>query len=235
MNFRSSLSLLALSSVLSVASWTQVVHASDYNRISFEVSSKQVVANDQLQATLSKTVQAATAKDIAKELNRTMNNALAIAKRYPNVSVKTGHQHTYPRYKNNESTQIIGFTGSVSLELKSDDFEQASQLMSDLQSVMSVSSLNFGVADSTQDAISKQLEQDAIKQFQSQAKSIAHAFGASDYRIVSVQLGGNQYHHSYAPAMMKSAMHSDAISPQQMQGGDTTLNYNVQGVIELVK
>lgn len=63
-----------------------VAHAQsgdNYNRISFSVEAKTQVDNDEMRATLTKTTEAKTAKEIAKTLNDTINNALAIAKNTP--------------------------------------------------------------------------------------------------------------------------------------------------------
>ncbi|OOR90049.1 hypothetical protein B0181_05175 [Moraxella caviae] len=207
----------------------------EYDRISFESEVSQEVANDEMRATLVKTAQADNAQDIAKILNRTINEALKIAKKYPDVQVSTGRQSTYLRYADNSSTKIVGFTGSASLELKSQDFSAASQLMADLQALMVTENLNFGVSEATRATAQKQLAHEAAKRFQSDALAISHSFGAQNYKIVNVQLNSNRY--SVAP-MMYSAKLRDAsggIEAQNMEAGSSKLSYSANGTIELVR
>lgn len=206
-----------------------------YNRISFNVEAKQEVANDEMRALLTKTTQAKTAKEIAKTLNTSVNNAIAIAKKYPDVIVETSRHSTYPRYGVNNT--IIGFTGSASIELKSQNFEQASQLIADLQTMLTLDDLSFHVSGQTQDAIKKQLTLDAAKRFQTEATTISQAFGAKDYKIVSVQLGNDN--HYYARPLAMQVMSKDAsnagIEKLSIESGKTTIGYNASGTIELIK
>ncbi|MDO4441902.1 MAG: SIMPL domain-containing protein [Moraxella sp.] len=205
-----------------------------YNHISFSVEAQEEVDNDEIQVRLSKTAQAKTAKEVAKTLNKTINDALAITKKYPNVSVKTGHQSTYPNYGTNNT--ITGFTGSASIQLKSQNFEEASQLIADLQTMMAVNDISFSVSDAAQKDINQRLTLNAAKRFQEQAQTISLAFGATDYKIVSVRLGEGD--HYYARPMAAMAMAKDAsagIENPNFEGGKTILGYQASGTIELIK
>lgn len=209
--------------------------AEDYNRISFNSEVKSEIANDEIRASLSKTTQAATAAAIAKELNSSINHALKIAKQYPDVIVTTGQQSTYPRY--DAKNKIIGFTGSVSINLKSQNFEQASQLIADLQSTLVMDDIGFGVSEKLRDSEEKRLQLEAIKRFGTEANTISQAFGASSYKIVNVNLGGSNNYYA-RPVMMASMKAMDAaagIEAQNFEAGNTTLTYTANGTIELVK
>lgn len=221
----------ALSAIVSTSHASQ----SDYNRISFSVNAKQEVANDEIQATLTKTTQAKTVAEIAKNLNKTTNDALIIAKKYPNVAVKTSYHDTYPRYGTNHL--ITGFTGLVSIEIKSQDLTEASQLIAELQSLMALENLSFHVSSNANDAIKKQLILDAVKHFQEEAAVISQAFGAKDYKIVSVKLGDdNNYHtRTLAPMMAMAKDASIGIENPKFESGKTTIGYDVSGTIELIK
>lgn len=222
---------LLMSTLLAVSS---TALAEDYNRISFNSEVKSEIANDEIRASLSKTAQASTAAAIAKELNSSINAALQIAKRYPEVTVTTGHQSTYPRYDN--KNKIIGFTGSVSLDIKSQNFEKASQLIADLQSTMVMENISFGVSEKLRDSEEKRLQLEAIKRFGNEATTISQAFGASSYKIVNVNLGGNNYYVRPVMAMTSmKAMDAAGVEAQNFEAGNTTLTYTANGTIELVK
>lgn len=206
--------------------------ANEYNRISFNSEVKSQIANDEIRASLSKTAQAATAAAIAKELNSSINAMLAISKRYPEVVVSTGQQTTYPRYNN--AGKIIGFTGSVSLNLKSGDFAKTSQLIADLQSVMVVDDISFGVSDTLKEQEEKRLQLEAIKRFGKEAEDISRAFGSTGYKIVNVSLNGDGYNRPAMP-MMAAMKAAESSVPQNFEAGNTTLSYTANGTIELVK
>lgn len=206
-----------------------------YNRISFNSEVKSEIANDEIRATMSKTAQASTAAAIAKELNSSVNAAMQIAKRYPEVTVTTGQQSTYPRYANN-STKIIGFTGSVSINIKSNNFEKASQLIADLQSTMVMDNISFGVSDKLRESEEKRLQLEAIKRFNEEATTISQAFGSSSYKIVNVNLGGaNHYYPRPVMASMKAMDASAGIEAQNFEAGNTTLSYSANGTIEIIR
>lgn len=205
-----------------------------YNRISFSVNAKQEVANDEMRARLSKTTQAKTAKEVAQTLNSAINDALIIAKKYPEVVVETGRHSTYPRYNTNNT--ITGFTGSASIDIKSQNFEQASQLIADLQAALTLEDLSFNVSSKTNDDIKKQLTLDAAKRFQEEAVTISQAFGAKDFKIVSVQLGNDNSYYARPVAMMAMAKEASAgIDVPNFESGKTTLGYDASGTIELIK
>ncbi|MCL1623409.1 SIMPL domain-containing protein [Moraxella sp. Tifton1] len=227
--------LVQLTPILAALTLT-VAHAeqSSYNHISFGVSAKQEVANDEMRASLSKTAQAKTAKEVANTLNRSINDALIIAKKYPSVTVKTSHHSTYPRYNHNDI--ITGFTGSASLDIKSQDFEQASQLIADLQAKMTLDDLSFHVSSKTSDDIKKQLTLDAVKRFQEEALTISQAFGANDYKIVSVQLGQDNTLHARPLTMMSMTRQARAdLESPNFESGKSTIIYDASGTIELIK
>lgn len=206
-----------------------------YNRISFSSEAQSQVANDEIFASLSKTIQADTTSNIAKELNTAMNSAINIAKKYPNITIKTGQQSTYPRY-DNKNNRIIGFTGKASVELRSHDFEQAGQFIADLQPIMSIDQINFSVSKKTMAAEEQRLKSEAIARFRADAQDITQAFGASDYKLVSVQLGANNHHYYPRPmAMASMKVMDDGFESQNLEGGKTNLSYTANGVIELVK
>ena len=224
-----------ITAVASALSLPALANDQAYNRISFNSEVRSEIANDEIRATMSKTAQASTAAAIAKELNSSVNAAMQIAKRYPEVTVTTGAQSTYPRYANN-STKIIGFTGSVSINIKSNNFEKASQLIADLQSTMVMENISFGISDKLRDSEEKRLRLEAIKRFKEEATTISQAFGSSSYKIVNVSLGGNN--HYYPQPVMASMKAMDAapvIEAQNFEAGNTTLSYNANGTIEIIR
>lgn len=207
----------------------------NYNQISLSSQVSQSVANDELNAILSKTSQATTATALAKTLNETTNKAQTIAKKYPKVKVTTGNQSTYPRYNN--AGKIVGFTGSASINLQSSDFEQAGELLGELQTILTLDSLNFAVSDEAREKAEQEMMVQVAKKFQTDAKILSGAFGAKDYKIVNISFNSqnNDYGITVAPMMAMRDAAAEVAAPKELASGDSKLGYTASGTIELVK
>lgn len=206
-----------------------------YDQLSFQAEVKEEIANDEVTASMYKKSQAVDAKTLATTLNTSINKALAIAKRYPTVTVSTGQQRTYPRYDKND--KIIGWTGQANIDLKSTDFTATSQLIADLQETLVMDNLNFGVSNIKKDALEQKLMTEASRAFQQQAKSLTRAWDARGYRVISVNLNtGNNYPRPMYGAMEMRATAADASVPSQsFESGNSTISVTAAGTIELTK
>ncbi len=206
-----------------------------YNQLSFQTEVKEEVQNDEVRASMYKKAQATNAKALATTLNTSINNAVAIAKRYPSVTVSTGQQRTYPRYDKND--KIIGWTGQANIDLKSTDFAATSQLIADLQETLVMDNLNFGVSNVKKDALEQKLMTEASRAFQQQAKNLTRAWDASGYRVITVNLNtGNDYPRPMYSAMSMKAESADASVPSQsFESGNSTISVTANGTIELSK
>mgnify|MGYP000998008661 CR=1 FL=1 len=75
------------------------------------------ITNDNLIGTLATSSSDASLESISRQIKTTINQALAISKKYPSVRVKTGQTYTHPVYDQNNKkikcktnpTQKIGF------------------------------------------------------------------------------------------------------------------------------
>ncbi|MGM8885847.1 SIMPL domain-containing protein [Psychrobacter sp. 1U2] len=220
--------------LLSAAISSAHAEPTGYDQLTFQTEVKEEIANDEVRASLYKKAQASDAKSLATTLNTSINRALAIAKRYPSVTVSTGQQSTYPRYDKND--KIIGWTGQANIDLKSTDFTATSQLIADLQETLVMNNLNFGISESKEDALEQKLMTEASRAFQQQAKNLTRAWDARGYRVVSVNLntGNNNY-----PRPMYSSMRADAesssVPSQKFESGNSTVSVTANGTIELNK
>lgn len=208
----------------------------NYGVLNFSATASRKVDNDQTNATLTKVVQNKSSSEVANQIAKTLNQAIAIAKKYPSVQVTTGNQATYPQYDKNQ--KINGWTGNASLHLKSTDTIAVSQLIAELQSFMTLDGLNFNVSDSTRKQVEQELMIEASKNFQRQAQALLPAWNARDYQLVNLdfQQGGDSYGRGYAmPVMMMAKAESDAVTNQNFQAGDSTITVTANGSVQLVK
>lgn len=206
-----------------------------YDQLSFQTEAKAEVKNDEVRASMYKKLQATDSKTLAAKLNTAVNNALAIAKRYPSVTVSTGQQNTYPRYDKND--KIIGWTGQANIDLKSTDFAATSQLIADLQETLVMDNINFGVSDVKKEALEQKLMTDASRAFQKQAKSLSQAWDARGYRVVTVNLntGSNYPRPMYSAMSMKGGAEDASVPAQNFESGNSTISVTANGTIELTR
>lgn len=214
---------------------SSMTHTLNYGLLNFAASASKKVSNDQINATLSKTVQNKSSSEVANQIATTLNQAVAIAKKYPQVQVSTGNQATYPQYDKNQ--KIIGWTGNASLNLKSTDTVAASKLIAELQSFMTVDGLDFSVSDAARKATEQELMMEASKNFQRQAQTLMPVWGAKGYQLVSLEFSqGGDYRapRAYGSVMMLEAA-SAKVADQNFQAGDSTITVTANGTVQLVK
>lgn len=228
---------LSLAMFMACASMSQMVQADvpeQYNQITFETQSKSVIENDEVVAILSKRIQEKNSKDLASKLNKTINQAMSIAKKYPMVKVITDNQRTEPMYGKNGN--IIGWTGVASVRLVSKDMAVTSELIADLQSILVLDNLSFEVSSEKYDAVQKQLMIEASKAFQEQAQSLAKAWNAKGYRLVQVRISPQDYYRPQPVVMfMKtSGNNEESVPSQSLEAGTSTIRVSASGKIQLI-
>ncbi len=207
-----------------------------YDLLNLSATVSKKVENNQIDATLSKVVQHKNTTDIANQLNQTINQALVIAKKYPQVKVTTGYQTTYPRYDKNQ--KIIGWTGKASLNLNSTDTVATSKLIAELQDSMKIDDLNFSLSDEARKQIEEQLLVDVSKSFQSQAKNLLPVWQAKNYRLVNVSFRRQSDNYAmpmYAARSIEVAAEASSVTEQNFQVGTSTISVTADGTIQLVK
>lgn len=232
--------LLALAGAVTLAvganADSNVNKSINYNLINFSANATQKVENDEINATMSKTIQHKSSTEVAKRITETLNQATTIAKKYPSVKVSTGSQSTYPEYDKNQ--KISGWTGTASLYLQSSDTLAVSQLIADLQSFMQLNGLDFSVSEAKQKAITQSLMIDASKAFQQQAQALLPAWNATGYQLVSLdfnQGGGYNNYSSRKYAMAMPQVVDASVASQNFEVGETSITVTANGVIQLVK
>lgn len=231
----SALAIFTMLTTTAIATTTAYASPTGYNQISYSTEVKSQITNNEVQATMYKQVEAKDAKQLATKLNTAINNALMVAKRYPTVTVTTGQNSTYPSY--DKKGNIDGWTGRANLDIKSTDLEATSKLIADLQNELVLNNLNFGVSEQLQDSVKKELMTEVSKSFQQQANTLVDAWGASSYKLVSVQLNtGNHYYQPMARNTSFAMVEAAADVPaQNFESGNSTITVTANGTIELIK
>ena len=205
------------------------------NLLTFEVTATETLNNDEIHASLNKSVQARDIKGIATQLTPIINRATALKAKYPDVKVSTGAQSSHPTYDRNG--KITGYTGYGSIELVSKNNEQISAYISELQSTMNIGNISFAISDELSNQVRERLRNKASQDFMQEAQSLAKLWGASGYRLVQANLNttnGVASRMVFARDVQAAEVAADAKA-YNLQPSDTQLHYTISGTIQLIK
>ena len=188
-------------------------------------------ANDQVRAVVFAEAHGANPAELARRVNQDVAAALQLIRGKTGVSVKTGHQSTYPVYGRDQ--KIENWRMRSELVLESRDLGAVSELLGELQQRrLAVGQVSQMPSTETRRKVEDEATRDAIKAFQERASVIADALGKKwTIKQLSVsQQGGAMPMPVFRAA---KAMMADAM-PAPMEAGESQLTTTVSGQIELV-
>ena len=227
------LSSLILASALTTPAFAQQNEQLNYNLVNIQAEAARKVSNDEMHAVLYIEKSNKQPAELAVQITQLMNQAMASAKKYPQVKVETGSQTTYPIY-DNDSRKLKEWRGRAEIQIESTDFKAASQLVSDLQQNFQTQSINFSVSDAQRKKVENELMVEASKNFQQRALTLSQAWNKSGYNLVNLNLNTN---NSYPqPIMMRASMAkfsgAEAADAQDVAAGESKITVNANGTIQ---
>ncbi|MGA9698576.1 MULTISPECIES: SIMPL domain-containing protein [Acinetobacter] len=227
------LSTLVLASAFSATAFAQQNEQLNYNVINVQAEAARKVSNDEMHAVLYIEKSNKQPAELASQITQLMNQAMALAKKYPQVKVETGSQTTYPIY-DNENRKLKEWRGRAEIQIESTDFKAASQLIGELQQNFQTQSINFSVSDAQRKKVENELMVEASKNFQQRAQMLSQAWNKSGYNLINLNLNtSNQYPQ---PIMMRASMAkfsgAEAVDAQDVAAGESKITVNANGAIQ---
>lgn len=227
------LSTLVLASAFSATAFAQPNEQLNYNVINVQAEAARKVSNDEMHAVLYIEKSNKQPAELASQITQLMNQAMALAKKYPQVKVETGSQTTYPIY-DNENRKLKEWRGRAEIQIESTDFKAASQLIGELQQNFQTQSINFSVSDAQRKKVENELMVEASKNFQQRAQMLSQAWNKSGYNLINLNLNtSNQYPQ---PIMMRASMAkfsgAEAVDAQDVAAGESKITVNANGAIQ---
>lgn len=227
------LSTLVLASAFSATAFAQQNEQLNYNVINVQAEAARKVSNDEMHAVLYIEKSNKQPAELASQITQLMNQAIALAKKYPQVKVETGSQTTYPIY-DNENRKLKEWRGRAEIQIESTDFKAASQLIGELQQNFQTQSINFSVSDAQRKKVENELMVEASKNFQQRAQMLSQAWNKSGYNLINLNLNtSNQYPQ---PIMMRASMAkfsgAEAVDAQDVAAGESKITVNANGAIQ---
>jgi len=196
--------------------------------VSFSASGQAVAPNDLGRAVAYAEVTGGEPRDVATQVNGQIADALAVAKAYPSVRVKTGATHTWPVYAKDSRT-ISSWRMRSTIELESEDLPALSELVGKLQSQLALEGLTLMPAPQTRARAEETATQEALAAFQRRARLVSETL-KKNFRIKQLNLGG----HDVAPPMPMVRSAAVQMAPAPVQAGDSDITVQVNGTIELI-
>lgn len=188
-------------------------------------------ANDLVSATVYAEVTGSNPAELAKRVNLDIAEALKLIKAKPGIAAKSGQQHTYPVYGQNQKVENWRMRSEIVLESK--DQAAVSELLGKLQQMrLAIGNLAQQPSPATRRASEDEATREAIRAFQGRAKLIADTFG-KPYRIkqLNIQQSGRQPPMPMFKASRR-VMAAEA-APLPLEAGESLVTTTVSGQIEL--
>jgi predicted secreted protein len=203
-----------------------------YNSVELQAEAQREVQNDLLNASLFVELNDASPSALAAAINKTVNDALRIAKDVKNVRVRSGNNQTMPVYA--RANVLQGWRGRAEIRIESRDFEAAAALIGKLQSTMQLGSINFSVSPEARRTVENELITEAIAAFKARADIVKAALGGRSYKLqrLNVASGYNAPQPRFAVARMASA--SAEVSAPSLEAGVSMVTVNANGAIEVL-
>jgi len=204
-----------------------------YNVVELQAEAQREVQNDLLNASLYVELNDARPATLANAMNKSVNEALRIAKDYKSVRVRSGGNQTYPVYsKNNVS---MGWRGRAEIRLESKDFEAASGLIGKLQAGMQLANMNFSVSSEARRTAENELIAEAMSAFKARAEIIRSALAGRGYRLqrLKVANGYNAPQPKFAVARMAAS--AQEVTAPNLEAGVSIVTVTANGTIEVIE
>ncbi|NQZ53410.1 MAG: SIMPL domain-containing protein [Piscirickettsiaceae bacterium] len=201
-----------------------------YNQINLQASASLDTENDKLIAMLVVQENGQSPAILTKHVNQRMALILEKAVKFEDISTHTTSYNSRALYNKGK---ITSWQVSQNIKLTSQNFEQLSELVGELNDLANVQSMNFSVSDQTVERVKEQLTKEAISKFRSKASMIAKQFNEDSYRIIHVSIDSNSYQPQ--PMMARSMAMSEARGvPPTLSAGKNKISITVRGAIELI-
>lgn len=232
MNIKQCAALIILAT--GVSTLTMAEDSIKYNVLNFQAEATRQVSNDEMHAILFVEKSHKQPAELSSQITQLMNQALSLAKKYPQVKVETGSQTTYPVY-DNDSTKLKEWRGRAEINIESTDFKAASQLVSELQQSFQTQSINFTVSDAQRKKVENELITEASNSFQQRAQILTQAWNKTGYNLVTLNLNTSNTYPQ--PVMMRASMAkfsgAEAADTQNVAAGESKITVNANGSIQL--
>lgn len=209
------------------------------NLVNFEAQATREVANDLALATLFVEFSDNDPTRLAEKINLALAGGIKQLKQYPSVQSGGTSFATYPLYSSKSNKQE-GWRSRGELRVSSKDFAALSKLIGELQkssgtgSALQLAEVRYAVSDEMRSKAEESLIEEGIALFKRRAGVIQKSMSANGWKMMNMNVNASGSRPEMRPMMMKSAAMMDAAAPAPIEGGESRLQVNVNGSIQLL-
>ncbi|MFW2438797.1 MAG: SIMPL domain-containing protein [Arenicellales bacterium] len=202
-----------------------------YNRVSYQVTEQQEVANDEITVTMGIERDGQDATKLANEINQLMTAANTTIKNFPAIKSSTSDYSIRPVYT--RDNRLDHWRGASSVTLKSQNIKDMVSLVQMLQKTLLIKSTRYNVSPELKEKIESGMIESALMKFNSRAETVSKSLGFKKYRLVTININNSGSTPRPMYEMDRAVMASAAIAPPSFESGQSTLNVTVSGTIEM--
>jgi predicted secreted protein len=203
-----------------------------YNTVELQAEAQREVQNDLLNASLYVELNDPNPAALANAINKSVNDALRIAKEFKGVKVRSGNNQTYPVYAKGNVLQ--GWRGRAELRIESKDFEAASRLIGKLQADMQLASMTFAVSPEARRAVENELITEAIGAFKARAEIVKAALAGRGYKLQRLNVANGYNVPQPRLAMARVAAAAAEVAAPNLEAGVSVVTVTANGAIEVL-
>lgn len=208
----------------------------NYQQVSLSAEARRDIDNDLMTATLFIEQSDQDPARLADQINRKVNETLALGKGFKTVKLRSAGRSTYPLYT--QKNRPDGWRSRADLTLESRDFEAASKLIGQLQTHLQLSGVGFAVSAEVRDKAQNELVAEAIAAFRARADIVAQSFGMKSWKTVQTNIGTSDMHPMPMYKATMAASRIDAmqaeIAPPDMSAGSSRISVSISGTVEML-
>jgi predicted secreted protein len=218
---------------LLAAAWSVAAEPPRYNTVELQAEAQREVQNDLLNATLFVELNDASPAALANAVNKSVNEALRIAKEYKSVRVRSGNNQTYPVYA--KANVLQGWRGRAEIRIESKDFEAASALIGRLQANMQLGNLSFSVSPEARRTVENELITEAIGAFKARAEIVKTALAGRGYKLQRLNVANGYNAPQPRLAMARLASSAAEVAAPNLEAGVSVVTVSTSGAIEVLE
>lgn len=198
-------------------------------------SAEKEVDQDRIRATLRISHESKDNLAVQDTINKAMQNAVEMAKRYKNVKVSTGRYNVHERY-NNKLRINDGWKGSQEIVLDSENKDDILKIAQKLQKDgFNMSNIGYYLSREKAASYRTELINEALKRVQSRAKSVASQLNAKHWHIGSIDVSSNNARSMQKNYSRESLLMSEGADVAQpvVEGTDERVKLTIRVVVIL--
>jgi len=204
-----------------------------YNTVELQSAAQREVQNDLLNANLFVELNDPSPAALANAINKSVNEALRMAKDYTGVRVRSGNNQTFPVY--GKGNVLQGWRGRAEIRIESKDFEVASGLIGKLQASMQLANITFSVSPEARRAAESEVIVEAIGAFKARAEIVKTALAGRGYKLQRLNLASGYNPPQPRLAAMRMAAPAQDVAAPNLEAGVSLVTVTANGAIEVLE